>query len=245
MDEEQAQRLRLRTIHDLQRFTRYFKFPNWAISNAALGSGATASVYQCVFRPNTPQAKVCAVKIFQAEAAQSYEASVYRQFRLYLHMRRNMQSTGAEFIVHMIKSAPDLLVFEFMQTDLERFGPKLTTEAQYMHVMNGIINGIGFIHGLGIIHADLKPANILIQSVVNPSGTRTWVPKLADFGAARFEGPVEIAPTFVMAGTRGYMPPEVKLQLYRPDGHRRRDVAAPLVVTKPGDIWAFACIVFM
>jgi serine/threonine protein kinase len=42
-----------------------------------------------------------------------------------------------------------------------------------------VASGLQFLHGLGFIHSDLKPANILVQARVSP-----WRVRVADLGSA-------------------------------------------------------------
>ncbi|MEM6793899.1 MAG: serine/threonine protein kinase [Acidobacteriota bacterium] len=67
-----------------------------------------------------------------------------------------------------------------------------------------IAEGLVFLHGKAILHCDLKPANVLLDSA---GGLR-----LADFGQARLEG--EAGPA---VGTFFYMPPEQASVSGKPD----------------------------
>ena len=59
------------------------------------------------------------------------------------------------------------LVYELYEIDVQTFlqrGSRFT-EVGMRHVLNGVLHGLEFIHGKGILHADLKPANILMRGV--------------------------------------------------------------------------------
>lgn len=62
-----------------------------------------------------------------------------------------------------------------------------------------IASGISDIHALGVIHRDIKPNNMKIDS--------EGVVKIFDFGLARDEGPS--AATMGFVGTRGFAAPEL------------------------------------
>lgn len=50
------------------------------------------------------------------------------------------------------------------------------TLIQKLHILVGISNGISELHGIGIVHGDIKPENILLSSELNPEI------RLSDFG---------------------------------------------------------------
>jgi eukaryotic-like serine/threonine-protein kinase len=66
-----------------------------------------------------------------------------------------------------------------------------------LQMISGILSGLEHLHGLHIIHRDMKPANVLLQ------GDR---PRLADFGLARVLKSGKFSQT--VAGTPEYMAPE-------------------------------------
>uniref|UniRef100_A0ACD5XBC3 Uncharacterized protein n=1 Tax=Avena sativa TaxID=4498 RepID=A0ACD5XBC3_AVESA len=68
-------------------------------------------------------------------------------------------------------------------------------------IINGLCEGLLFLHEKRILHLDLKPANILID--------HQMVPKIADFGLSRCLGEEQTrAITKNLCGTLGYMDPE-------------------------------------
>ena len=52
------------------------------------------------------------------------------------------------------------------------------TPSQIRHAFWGMVSGVATIHGAGLIHGDVKPANILVD--VAPTG---WTAKIADVGS--------------------------------------------------------------
>lgn len=116
------------------------------------------------------------------------------------------------------------LVFEFLSMDLKRYMDSIPRDElmdkmlvkSYMHQL---LEGILFCHQRRILHRDLKPQNLLIDS--------KGVIKLADFGLARAFGiPVRVYTHEVV--TLWYRAPEVLLGSPR--------------YSCPVDLWSMGCI---
>ncbi|HEV2749685.1 MAG TPA: protein kinase [Gemmatimonadales bacterium] len=87
--------------------------------------------------------------------------------------------------------------------DRLRGATRLTSD-QVLRIVREIADALGYAHRRGIVHRDVKPANILLEE---DSG-RAF---LADFGIARVEGAAEessLTQPGAVIGTPGYMAPE-------------------------------------
>ena len=62
---------------------------------------------------------------------------------------------------------------------------------------------LGYIHDQRILHLDLSPNNIMID--------RLGVPRIMDFGLAKFRGSVQLTQIGTTVGTVAYMSPEQAL----------------------------------
>jgi serine/threonine protein kinase len=118
-----------------------------------------------------------------------------------------------------------ILVFPFLAYDLEALlREDALNTSQSLKVIRSLFEALSHLHGLGIIHRDVKPSNILLQS----KDGRVY---LADFGIAwspndRDSEPSERKITDV--GTTSYRPPELLF------GHKAYDTSL--------DIWAAGCV---
>ncbi len=75
--------------------------------------------------------------------------------------------------------------------------------AEGVEIIRGVAQGLAYAHKKGLVHRDVKPANVMLER--EGSG---HTPKIVDFGLARSGADSELSLTGYGLGTPYYMPPE-------------------------------------
>lgn len=88
-----------------------------------------------------------------------------------------------------------------------------------------ILYGIRYLHINGIIHADIKPKNIILTSPAAKTDNKDLKIKIIDLGSATFAD-------------------EVKSTSVGSDGYRSPEILLDIIYSYSTDIWSFGCIVF-
>ncbi|KAI9801439.1 MAG: hypothetical protein M1833_002671 [Piccolia ochrophora] len=118
-----------------------------------------------------------------------------------------------------------VLVFPFLPYDLERLlAQGAVSEKQVKSLLRDLFQALAHVHSIGIIHRDVKPSNLLLQSPAGPA-------YLADFGIAwspTYDGSEPTNQKITDVGTTSYRPPELLF------GHRSYDESL--------DLWAAGCV---
>ncbi|RZS64852.1 serine/threonine protein kinase [Agromyces ramosus] len=170
-----------------------------------IGRGGMASVYRGV---DLALGRPVAVKVF-AEAAEGIDdaerrrsetallASLSHRALVRLYDASRDPATDREFLVMELVEGRDLR--ETLR--LGALGP-----ADAADMLADVAEALHVIHERGIVHRDVKPANVLLEPAHLPS--RTWNAKLADFGIARLIDDARITRAGLLVGTPGYLSPE-------------------------------------
>lgn len=97
-----------------------------------------------------------------------------------------------------------------LEDHLRASGPLTTDEVLAITIQ--ILQGLSAAHRHGVIHRDVKPANILLKQA-DPQADSTrpqskWHVKIVDFGLARVNAELPLTDSGMIAGTPQYMSPE-------------------------------------
>jgi len=165
-----------------------------------LGHGASSTVY--LGRHLLLDVPV-AVKVFSASSAQWSQEN----FRRFIREARAAAKLQHPNVVGVLNAGAERGVHFLVQRYIEGATLKSRIEAEtrldepsVVRILRDIATGLSAVHALGIIHRDVKPANIILTS----SGAAI----LTDFGLARTGGRGEVSSESGLVGTPYYMAPE-------------------------------------
>lgn len=95
---------------------------------------------------------------------------------------------------------------------IDREGP--LTAHRAVALLAGVADALDAAHAIGLIHRDVKPANILVTPAANGRPEQAY---LTDFGISVLLGQTSLTRSGMLVGTLGYLPPELLLG-GQPDG---------------------------
>lgn len=181
-----------------------------------IGWGSSSRVYRVRKRED---GSIWALKIIAGEGTSE------DRFRLEGAVQEVLEHPNLVRVVEVIRlGSTPALVMEYID------GPSLKgwleghipTPVLALDLMHGIASGVAHIHNAGLVHRDVKPANVMLQS--GPEGRLT--PRVTDFGLAKMDGAFFAGSTLVgtSMGTPEYAAPEQELDASTVDG--RADVYA-------------------
>ncbi|CAM9925720.1 unnamed protein product [Lampetra fluviatilis] len=186
---------------------------------ARLGVGSYGQVFRCIDHKSKEEV---AIKMLRHESCINKK----RQ-QLELEIMKILQSKGdpdnnniVTLLDYFTFRGHNCVVLELISGDFlqkldETYGLYMTEMKPYVR---SILQALAKLKAMHIIHADLKPANILVKDHI--SGNI----RLTDFGLSISE----ICPRAWCLGTRWYMPPEMYFGL---------------LVTCSADMWSLGCVV--
>ncbi|KAM3140663.1 hypothetical protein pb186bvf_007261 [Paramecium bursaria] len=163
-----------------------------------LGKGGFGTVYQVT---NLKTNIIYAMKVIQLKENGLKESLLRREVNI---LRTLNHETCVKLHEQYADQKQAYLILDFVEGgDLYYFlkyrGNNLN-EQTIKEIIKTLLEGIEYLHSMGIMHRDLKPENILIRD-------KNYMDLvISDFGLAEF---VQVDTRYVMCGTLGYCAPEI------------------------------------
>ncbi|MEE4542595.1 serine/threonine-protein kinase [Streptomyces sp. V4-01] len=161
-----------------------------------IGRGAAASVHRAL---DERLMREVAVKVFRQDA----DPDLVRRFEVEARLLAQLRHPGLVEIFDFGHTAQGpYLVLELLTgptlRDLLRSGPRPLAET--LRTGLDLAQTLAYVHGQGVVHRDVKPANILLDQHGRP--------RLADFGISRVVDTAGSTRTGMVMGTAAYLAPE-------------------------------------
>jgi len=190
-----------------------------------VGQGAYGVV--CSAQDEEKRETVAIKKIENAFEHLTFAKRTLRELRILRHLRHeNLIDIRQVFLPGVKESFEDIyVVSELMETDLASIlkSPQPLSDDHCQFFLYQTLRGLKYVHAADVIHRDLKPRNLLVNSNCDL--------KICDYGLARVSYPDDefnLCPMTEYVCTRWYRAPEV-LCSWSDYG-------------KPIDIWSVGCI---
>jgi serine/threonine protein kinase len=164
-----------------------------------LGQGAMGTVYRAYHQA---LARTAAVKVLSALTPDPDATARFRREAQSIAQMRHPNVLNVYDFGEFEKTP--YMVVEYMPGgslgDRLRAGERFDRQTA-LHLLDGIAAALDYAHRAGVVHRDVKPANVLVDSHGNPV--------LADFGLAKLLQSASVKTVSgVTTGTPGYMAPE-------------------------------------
>ena len=200
-----------------------------------LGRGATAVIYRGVLSADLEKSfafKEIAVKVFQSGALDLRDV----KFELALLTALQKKSRHILELVGYHETADTLKIllklYEHGTLGSKIHDPRFHyPEGFVTNTVNGIIKGMSLVHSHGIVHFDVKPANILLDF--------DYTAVISDFGMSKTIGSAKTVTGLASSTVSGYTP-----NFAAPELLRTAPGGLTLEIDKKVDVYAFAITVW-
>lgn len=152
--------------------------PNWRLTQR-LARNADSEVWLA----EQPKSREQRVFKFSLDGARLYALKREVTLSRLLHDALGERPDFVKLIDWDFEQAPYFVEFEYggegLDQWLERNGPAIGRDKR-LELLARIADALAAAHDLGVIHKDLKPANVLVHQ-----RNAEWIPRLTDFGSGR------------------------------------------------------------
>ena len=181
-----------------------------------LGKGAYGKVFDCTDINGIQKA------IKEVKDEYRFKMAALKEIKILRILTENNieQVPIIKYEEEFIDKGIQYIVFEYMDTDLYRYYRKHSISyEETINIFYDTALGLEYIHSQKIIHADLKPENIMIN-------VKTKKTKIIDLGSAMFDNDNT---NFFYIQSRYYRAPEILFNIE---------------ITNAIDIWSLGCIIY-
>ncbi|KAH7034801.1 kinase-like domain-containing protein [Microdochium trichocladiopsis] len=195
-----------------------------------IGKGSFGRVYKAIDHKSSKVVAVKTIDVDESDSSNPHAADTYSEFLKEIKALQVLNEAGAQNINHVIEALPVgkamWMVTEYcaggsVATLMKPTAPGGLQEKWIIPILREVATAVFWVHKHGIIHRDIKCANVLV--------TEVGAVQLCDFGVAgMMETKVDKRSTFI--GTPHWMAPE----LFDQNTQYGTEV----------DIWAFGSMVF-
>jgi serine/threonine-protein kinase len=188
---------------------------------SAIGDGAMGSVYRA---GRIGLDRDVAVKFIDSRIAR--DADFRKRFELELRAMGRLRHPNCVSVIDYGFESLPYLVMELVEGQSLRalLGAGPVRPRRALAITGQLLAGLAHAHARGIIHRDVKPENILLESVVGVAGDYV---RIVDFGLAKLLDGASSVTLGKVLGSPHYMPPE---QMRAGDIDARMDIYSTGIV---------------
>lgn len=173
-----------------------------------IGKGAFSTVYSGI---DNDTGDTIAVKKISKTCNSMIANNILREIKIFKSLRhKNILCYVGKFQ----SKNHHYILSELCDDNLSKFMGLTLSEGSILYIISQILDGLSYLHNIGIIHRDIKPDNILLsqrnkrKNVINElSDIENYDIKIGDFGLATIKQDQNMNSTF--CGSPLYMAPEI------------------------------------